>query len=79
MKEQLVHKVSFKVFWESFWVTVDQHAVLIAFEPDAWAVCYGYCTKSYLYTGYDVDRTNHSGVMLSFLKRFSGKQTLVFI
>ena len=42
-------------------------------------MCYGYCTRSYLYSGYEVDRTDHSGTMLNFLKRFAGKQTLVFI
>lgn len=61
------------MFWDSFWTTVDEHAVLVAFEADAWAVCYGYSTRSYLYTGLDVDRTQHSGTMLSFLKRFAGK------
>ena len=58
---------------------MDEHTTLIAFESDAWAVCYGYCTRSYLYTGVNVDKTNHSGTMLKFLKRFSGKKTLVFI
>ena len=42
-------------------------------------MCYGYCTRSYLYSGYEVDKTDHSGTMLNFLKRFAGKQTLVFI
>ena len=79
MKDKLVYKVSFNVLWESFWGTVDENKTMIAFEPDAWAICYGYCNRSYLYTGYDVDKTNHSGTMLNFLKRYAGKQTIVFI
>ena len=79
MKDKLVYHVNFGTLWESYWSTVNENTTLIAFESDAWAVCYGYCSKSYLYTGYDVDKTNHSGTMLNFLKRFAGKHTLVFI
>ena len=79
MADKLVFRVSFDIFWNTFWETVDEHTTLISFDQNAWAVCYGYCTRSYLYSGYEVDRTDHSGTMLNFLKRFAGKQTLVFI
>lgn len=73
MKDALVYQIPFKVLWDSFWETVDEHTTLISFDQNAWAVCYGYCTRSYLYSGYEVDKTDHSGTMLNFLKRFAGK------
>ena len=65
--------------WNTFWETIDEGTTLVAFEDNAWSICYAYCAKSYLYTGYDVDRTRNSGSWLDFLKRFAGKKTRVFI
>ena len=79
IKERIVYHINFKDFWKSLWDTIDEHTVLISFEPDAWAVCYAFCTNSSLYSGCEVDRHSKSGSMLTFLKRFAGKQTIVFI
>ena len=79
IKERVVYHINFKDFLESFWEVVDEHTVLISFEPDAWAVCYAFCKNSSLYSGCEVDRHSKSGSMLTFLKRFAGKQTIVFI
>ena len=79
IKERVVYHINFKDFWQCFWDVIDEHTVLISFEPDAWAVCYAFCKNSSLYSGYEVDKHNKSGSMLTFLKRFAGKRTIVFI
>lgn len=79
MKERVAQHINFKDFWQSFWDTIDEHTVLISFEPDAWAVSYAFCKNSSLYSGCEVDKHSKSGSMLAFLKRFAGKQTIVFI
>lgn len=79
IKERVVYHINFKDFFQSFWHVIDEHTVFISFEPDAWAVCYAYCTNSHLYSGCEIDKHNKSGSMLTFLKRFAGKRTIVFI
>ena len=77
VQETLIYKVSFKVFWDSFWVTVDNATALVVFEPDLWTIAYAYSERSYLFTGHHTDFHNKSGARLTFLQRFAGATTTI--
>ena len=77
VQETLIYKVSFKVFWNSFWQTVDNAATLVVFEPDLWTIAYAYSERSYLFTGHHTDVHNKSGARLTFLQRFVGATTSI--
>jgi len=77
VQETLVYKVSFRVFWDSFWLTVDNAVALVVFEPDLWTVAYAYSERSYLFTGHHTDVHNKSGARLTFLQRFAGATTTI--
>jgi hypothetical protein len=67
VEQQLIYKVSFKEFWDSFWFAIDNAATIIDLQSDLWTVVYAYSSRSYLYTGHHTDRHNKSGSMLTFL------------
>ena len=77
VQETLIYKVSFKVFWDSFWLTVDNAVTLMVFEPDIWTIAYAYSERSYLFTGHHTDVHNKSGARLTFLQRFAGATTTI--
>jgi len=77
VQETLVYKVSFRVFWDSFWLTVDNAVALVVFEPDLWTIAYAYSERSYLFTGHHTDVHNKSGARLTFLQRFAGAKTTI--
>jgi len=79
MEEKLIYKVNFKVFWDSFWFTVDNATTLIIFDRDLWTVAYAYSSRSYLFTGHHTDKHCKSGAQLTFLQRFTGMKTLIRI
>jgi hypothetical protein len=66
-KEQLLYKVSFKTFWESFWLAVDSATTIIDFGENLWTVAYAYSSRSYLFTGNHADKHAKSGAQFSFL------------
>ena len=67
MEKQLVYKVSLKVFWDSFWFSVDAATAIIDFQADLWTVVYAYSSRSYLFTGHYTDKHAKSGTQLTFL------------
>ena len=67
MEDQLIYKVSLKVFWESFWFSVDAATTIIDFQADLWTVVYAYSSRSYLFTGHHTDKHAKSGAQLAFL------------
>lgn len=66
-KEQLIYKVSFKMFWDSFWFAVDAATTVIDFQPELWTVVYAHSSRSYLYTGHHTDKHAKSGAQLTYL------------
>jgi hypothetical protein len=66
-EEQLIYKISFKQFWDSFWLSVDAATTIIDFQPDLWTIIYAYSSRSYLFTGHHTDKHAKSGVQLTFL------------
>ena len=69
--------MSFTVFWDSFWFTVDNATTLIVFDRDIWTVVYAYSSRSYLFTGHNSIVHANSGSQLAFLQRFAGVRTLI--
>lgn len=67
VEEQLIYKVSFKVFWDSFWFSVDAATTIIDFQADLLTVVYAYSSRSYLHTGHHTDKHTKSGAQLTFL------------
>ena len=61
VEEQLIYKVSFKKFWNSFWFSIDAATGIIDFQADLWTIVYAYSSRSYLFTGHHTDKHAKSG------------------
>ena len=75
MEEVLIYKVNFKVFWNSFWFSVDAATAIIDFLADLWTTVYAYSSRSYFFTGHHTDKHAKSGAQLTFLQRFASVNT----
>ena len=58
---------------------IDDNKVLIAFEENSYAICYGHSKKSCRFNGHVVDITRETGPLANIIKRFGRDNLRIFI